>query len=299
MLKPYSPSTWSHLRGFQEWPNVPSLIGLGGKNPSHTWEGTNGCSEALGSPGNIFEFYFLQLLPLARQGMRTANSALLLRCSSRRHSLALATILHLKRPDSFRNPQGWVLLLTSRGAGVCFPKAESVFPSKRWVFKVALPGAGLAAEKPPPASCSHWSFSLSLLQVILLSPQATPCASSLAGHGGGDAPFYPTREHCGCCVARWWHCDMGVTGPPPAEPCPPPCLCSGGPGTCPCPWWPRHWARLLGSPDVLLAKANRPCVVTLLSGHSRKQPHGPQTTPISSQVVQNPALFLRNMYLNT
>lgn len=32
MPKPYSPSTWSHLRGFQEWPNVLSLISLRVKN---------------------------------------------------------------------------------------------------------------------------------------------------------------------------------------------------------------------------------------------------------------------------
>ena len=38
MPKPYSPSTWSHLRGFQEWPNAPSLINLGGKNPSRALE---------------------------------------------------------------------------------------------------------------------------------------------------------------------------------------------------------------------------------------------------------------------
>ena len=32
--KPYSPSTWSLLRGLQEWPNAPGLIDLEGKNPS-------------------------------------------------------------------------------------------------------------------------------------------------------------------------------------------------------------------------------------------------------------------------
>jgi len=46
--KPSSPSTWSHLRGFQEWPSVPSLMDPGVKNPSHAWQDTSGCSKALG-----------------------------------------------------------------------------------------------------------------------------------------------------------------------------------------------------------------------------------------------------------
>jgi len=46
--KPYSPSSWSHLRGFQEWPSDPGLMDLGVKNPSCAWQDTSGCSEALG-----------------------------------------------------------------------------------------------------------------------------------------------------------------------------------------------------------------------------------------------------------
>ena len=48
MPKPYSPSTWSHLRGFPERPNAPGPIDLGGKNPSRAWQETSACSEALG-----------------------------------------------------------------------------------------------------------------------------------------------------------------------------------------------------------------------------------------------------------
>jgi len=49
MPKPYSPPSWSHLRGFQEWPSVPSLTDLQVKNPSRTWQNTSGCSKDLGA----------------------------------------------------------------------------------------------------------------------------------------------------------------------------------------------------------------------------------------------------------
>lgn len=44
-------------------------------------------------------------------------------------------------------------------------------------------------------------------------PEASWSYSSSGSGAQEDGPFYPALVHCNCCVARWWHCDMGVTGP--------------------------------------------------------------------------------------
>jgi len=75
---PILPQPGAVSRGFQEWPNAPSLTDVGGKNPSCAWQDTCGCSKALGLIATSVHPIFLRLLPLALQGMRTVSSAVLL-----------------------------------------------------------------------------------------------------------------------------------------------------------------------------------------------------------------------------
>ena len=93
MPKAYTPSSWSHLRGFPEWPNAPGLIDrpIRGKNPSRALclAGHHCLLQSTGTPGNISAP--TPLLTAAAtgspQGMRTASSAALLQkafpCSGR------------------------------------------------------------------------------------------------------------------------------------------------------------------------------------------------------------------------
>ena len=62
-----------------------------------------------GTPYIIYTSHFLQLLPLAPQGMRTTSSAVLLE----KTFPCFATNIQLKRSDSFRHLQGLVIPLIS------------------------------------------------------------------------------------------------------------------------------------------------------------------------------------------
>lgn len=104
--------TSSHLRGFEEWPNAPGLIYLGGKNPFHVWWGTNGCSKALGPLATSLHSISYDCCPRFARGWEWPA----LQWSSRRHSLGLATAIKLKRSDSLGHLQGLVDHLISWGA---------------------------------------------------------------------------------------------------------------------------------------------------------------------------------------
>lgn len=113
-----------------------------------------------------------------------------------------------------------------------------------------------------------------------------------------DAPFYPAPGHCKCCIAGWWHSDMGVMGPTTCSIILHPAsfigrLSGAGPKALPLPKRPRvlslslvtmHWAQLLDVPWTFSASqlTRTNLVLLLLSQAMAESNPTAQRPPLSS-----------------
>ena len=158
MPKPYSSSLASHLRqGLPRGatcprPHPPWRQEAFPRLPGHHWG-----LQSAATPSHTSASHFLRLLPLPLQGMRTESSAALLRCSSRRHSLALATGL----AGSSHPLRSWRL----------FPEGSSRIAIHQTGFQGGPASSCPCSAEPPAASSSLQSSSL---QGIPPPPQGLP-----------------------------------------------------------------------------------------------------------------------------
>ena len=227
----------------------------------------------------------------------------------RTHSLGLAAAIQLKKPDSLRHLQVLVVLI-SWGACICSLKAEARFPSIRWALNVAPPGAGIAVknlQQPCPASVflpqsspsNSTTSSSSSSRMSSGCPQASSVPVAKPGRlaaGHGRVPWgIATAALPGDGTVTWgWRgspCTSPPGAPPPGIPrrkasgllAPRQSLCPGGPGGCPCPWWPctghSCWV-FLTPPLPLSSQGQNSCCYTSLRPWQKPTLH-PETTPIS------------------